>query len=311
MNLRFCAFLLLAVGMIVSFQFSAHAKHEDFPRLPGAELLTGYPGDDLAITTPSSTLILQKGHNSKSVLPSMSRDGGIIAASQWRRDISRSIFTLALATYSVPDKQWREYATLEYFGFLAISPDGSKMAYATAKPDAPGGVRIFVIDLKTGRETASPVIGHHESIGMSWSPDGSRIAFGMSQSPFAAPDRPVIKILEVETGRTSTVAEGQMPAWSPSGEWIAYLDPEDRPNRVLMVHPDGSGGKTLVTLGGDRIFHHAAPIVWSPDSARLLLNEIDNPDTYTFKIHLFDLATLKLKTKFKNTVPVYGWTELK
>lgn len=113
MNLRFCAFLLLAVGMIVSFQFPAHAKHKDFPRLPGAELLTGYPGDDLAITTPSSTLILQKGHNSKSVLPSMSRDGGIIAASQWRRDISRSIFTLALATYSVPDKQWREYATLE------------------------------------------------------------------------------------------------------------------------------------------------------------------------------------------------------
>lgn len=306
MNLRFRSLALLIIVAALLLPCAIQAKHHDYPRLPGAELLTGYPGDDLAITTPSSTLILQNDLNSKSVLPSMSRDGTLIATSQWHRGN-----TVALATYSVPDKQWREYTTLEYFQFLAISPDGSKMAYATAKPDPPGGVRIFVIDLKTGIERFSPVIGHHAPIGLSWSPDGSRIAFGISQTPFAAPDTPVIKILETATGRISTIAEGQMPAWSPSGEWIAYLDPKDRPNHVLMIHPDGSERKTLVTLGGERIFHYAAPIIWSPDSARLLLNEIDNADTYTFKVHLLDIATLKLKTKFRNTVPVFGWADLK
>lgn len=305
MNLKSRALLFFAVVAILSFPFEMQANHYDFPRLPGAELLTGYPTGELAITTPSSTLILQKEHNSLSVLPSMSRNGAIIAASQSCGDV-----TVTLATYSAPDKTWHAYTTLQHYGYLAIAPDGSKMAYATSRPYAPGGVRIFVIDLKTGTETSSPVIGHHAPVGLSWSPDGNRIAFGISQSPYAAPDPPVIKILEVATGKSSTLAAGQMPAWSPSGEWIAYLDP-DRANHVLMVHPDGTGGKTLATLGGDRIFHDSAPIVWSPDSTRLLLNELGNADTYTFKIHLLDIATLKLKTKFRNTVPVFGWVDLK
>ena len=314
MNIKSCARLLLAVGAFLSAPFDAKAKQDNFPRLPGAELLMGYPGSNLMVTTPSQRWILQEGEGDMGIVPSMSRDGTTIAAARVHPDIPRAHPILAIATYSIPDKKWREYKSLAYYGSVAISPDGSKLAIDVPQLGTPEGVHIVIIDLKTGTETVGPVIGPYRAIGLSWSPDGTRITYGMN-IPLLANGPPLhsaIQILDLETGRISQVEKGQEPAWSPSGEWIAYLDSGGRPNRILMVHPDGTGAKVLVTLPGDeRIFHDSAPPVWSPDSTQLLVNEIDDPDRWTFNIHRLDLATLHLTKKFKHKAPVYGWAELK
>ena len=266
MNIKSCALLLLAVGAFLSAPFDAKAKQDNFPRLPGAELLMGYPGSNLMVTTPSQRWILQEGEGDMGIVPSMSRDGTTIAAARVHPDIPRAHPILAIATYSIPDKKWREYKSLAYYGSIAISPDGSRIAY---------GMNI-------------PLLAN------------------------GPPLPSAIEILDLETGKISKVAKGQAPAWSPSGEWIAYLDSGGRPNRILMVHPDGTGTKVLVTLPGDeRIFHDSAPPVWSPDSTQLLVNEIDDPDRWTFNIHRVDLATLHVTKKFKHKAPVYGWAELK
>ncbi len=139
-----------------------------------------------------------------------------------------------------------------------------------------------------------------------------------------------IRVWDAQTGKVSKVAEGDAPAWSPSGEWIAYLQgvqdqassaalgrPIFRPYRwlprCLAVHPDGSGAKTLVELPHKKDFPRffvEAP-VWSPDSKSILLNELENVDTGTVDIHLLDLNTLKLKTVLKDTLPVLAWAETK
>lgn len=242
----------------------------------------------------------------------MSRDGTIIASARAHADnVPRSVHPLTLATYSMLEKKWREYSTLEYHGPVAISPDGSKLAFAETKPGAAKGVHMRVIDLKTGIETVGPVLGSYDVLGLSWSPDGSRIAYGMNQSlpTEGPPHAPAVEVLELETGKISKVADGESPAWSPSGEWIAYLDPPDRSNRNSIVHPDGSGAKVLMTLPGERRLVRAP--VWSPDSTKILLNELYDANKWTFYIHLLDLSTLKVTREFKDTLPVYGWAETK
>lgn len=242
----------------------------------------------------------------------------VAVAGNTKSNIPGSGPALTLAIYSVLDKTWRESTRVEEFdGAAAISADGSRLAFAATKPGAEKGVHLRVIDLKTGIETVGPVIGRYDALELSWSPDGSRVAYGMYQSaPTEGPGHsPAIEILDLQTGRIWKVADGQSPAWSPSGEWIAYLNDSAWPNQVWMVHPDGTGSRLLVTLpprrlwGGERMFFHAEPPVWSPDSRKLLLNELHNADKWTFNVELLDLAKLKVTRKFKDTAPVWGWAE--
>ena len=131
-----------------------------------------------------------------------------------------------------------------------------------------------------------------------------------------------IRIWDSDTGKVSKIADGDAPAWSPSGEWIAYLqgtwdpltnrivfEPGRWAPRCIAVRPDGSGKKTLIELrhtkNSSRVL--VEPPVWSPDSRSILLNELADVDRNTVSIHLLDLQTLKLKTIFRNTIHVAGW----
>jgi Tol biopolymer transport system component len=72
-----------------------------------------------------------------------------------------------------------------------------------------------------------------------------------------------------------------------------------------MVHPDGSDDKILITLPRGSSFVETP--VWSPDSRTLLLNQLRDGEKWTMDIRLLDLARLRLKTKFKDVPPVFGW----
>jgi Tol biopolymer transport system component len=122
--------------------------------------------------------------------------------------------------------------------------------------------------------------------------------------------KPAIMVLEVLTGKTWKIADGDLPAWSPSGDWIAYRDGSQNSRSVCMaVHPDGTGAKTLVAFPHGKAF--IDPPVWSPDSKTLLFNELADDEKWTMDIDLLDISALKLTKKFRGVPPVYAWAETK
>ncbi len=82
----------------------------------------------------------------------------------------------------------------------------------------------------------------------------------------------------------------------------------------MWVRPEGTDVKVLTTLPrglwGQKGQFVWAP-VWSPNSTKLLLNEIANWEAWTMNIDVLDLATNKLTRNVWKGLPVLGWGESK
>jgi len=106
-----------------------------------------------------------------------------------------------------------------------------------------------------------------------WSPDGRHLVYTvpgfLTQSRTNA-----LKILHVATGLSSLLTEGEAPAWSPDGNWIAF----HRGNASLhVIRPDGSGLRTLGRNDPPRGMEFLGVprpgfrrVVWAPDSKALV-----------------------------------------
>jgi len=117
--------------------------------------------------------------------------------------------------------------------------------------------------------------------GATWSPQGEQLAIGGLEYGPACNVNAGLTVVEIEaenaervidltvnTGDGSTITAGvHTPAWSPSGEWIAFGLDQDAdetyifPTRLYFVHPDGS----QLTPITDNVQGTAAYPVWSPD----------------------------------------------
>jgi Tol biopolymer transport system component len=141
----------------------------------------------------------------------------------------------------------------------ALSPDGSRVAYARGTSQATG--KLWVSSAAGGKPMLVFPSAHPYEYQPSWSPDGSSLAcvtykdrselavvrVGSQEPPFYFPD----------------AALGQ-PAWSPDGRWIAFLS--NNQADLILLTPDG---KSSLKLPSPVKPEQDFVMVWSRDSSRI------------------------------------------
>jgi len=295
-------FILSATALLSCFAMAAKTHKDPFPPLPGATLVYGsFDPFFLVVRTPGATLRVlpepqEPPHETKPIYPSITLDGQQVAAARLRGANPRRV---SISVYSIPEKKWTDYVEGTYAGSIAISPDGLKLAFPGQCTQQP--VRIHVLNRSTGEETLGPDVVDCAAV-LNWSPDAKQLVFEAG-----TPDVP-IKIWDLRSNQVKTLDSGSAPAWSPSGEWIAYIYGGDR---VKVVHPDGTGAKIIVELPRAgfiirRQLEFRELPVWSPDSAHLLLNVLMTEE-YGMDVLMVDFPSLHKKTVFRDVAPIMGW----
>lgn len=189
-------------------------------------------------------------------------------------------------------------------GEIAWSWDGTKLAFIAnyrdikdrliPKTQPQGEGTLFVFDLATKTRYVPIESGIRR---ITWSPDDREIVYeGIDDD---------ILIYNFDTRQSRTlIAKGQaegFPTWSPSGEWIAYLNAE---RSYYRIHPDGSGNELLLEkfkerwwdqvswyLGRHPVSFMWGPAIWSPDSRYLLYGRTSGPTWSQTMLYVLDLES--------------------
>lgn len=165
-----------------------------------------------------------------------------------------------------------EIGAAYYIGFLAWSPDGSRLAFTgdyRATEAAEGRTPLYVYEVasQTLTEVAEPVSGP-----ILWSPDGSNIATRLGQ-PVPFPHDPNLSLPLYHLVSLDRPAEptplppARNATWSPDGRRIAYLsegcitgewdiytiEPGDGSVRQLTNAPEGAKEGPVWSPGGHTI----------------------------------------------------------
>jgi TolB protein len=97
-----------------------------------------------------------------------------------------------------------------------------------------------------------------------WSPDGRKIALSRTSRDQGS----ILWILDREDHSAVELGPGLFPDWSPTGEWIVFQKPSERPpywHGIWMIRPDGSEVRQLVASAD----FGAVDPCWSPDGTLL------------------------------------------
>jgi Tol biopolymer transport system component len=153
-------------------------------------------------------------------------------------------------------------------GYLAAwSPTGRQIAICEHKTE-PWVASIWILDLESGERQLVFSRPGDGSFGrrLSWSPDGTNLAFAFRTVAGQGTYR--IYTLDLKTGGLNQLTDGgdnDYPAWSPDGQLIAYtVLAEDGSGTIMIARADGSCGVVALNVPG-----YLAGPAWSPDGRQI------------------------------------------
>jgi Tol biopolymer transport system component len=161
------------------------------------------------------------------------------------------------------------------------SPSGDRIAHHRIEAD--GNAAVYVTDPATGDQRRVAAVGPPSTSDprVSWSPDGSRLAFWST----AGSDNE-IQVVNLADEAVSTVSPDpsadRYPAWSPTDDLLAFWSDRSGRGAIWLAAPDGSGLRQLVEVGSA-----AGPVAWAPDGTSLAV-ALERPGP-TWQIRIVDL----------------------
>jgi Tol biopolymer transport system component len=146
-----------------------------------------------------------------------------------------------------------------------ISPDGGFLvSFARKGQDSASKAEIRLVDKQRNIEDViCPDSTVERFFGASWSPDNKKIVFSAGNYDFAN-----LYVFSVETRELLKLTDGggnSSPAWSPSGDAIAYIHNTDDGlfYSIHLVKPDGNCDVKIESL------EDVGSPTWSPDGSKL------------------------------------------